>query len=201
MTIAIHPFARNLSLNLCKPTLCFKKYKMPLQFCVSRHKPGWSGNILTTINVMKKNIFTTAVANEIIDRAKSLQSIDRPLWGSMNVAEMLRHCTLANTQIIQKELSYQPATLKQKCIGFLCLYVLNGFPKNVKGAESIETKGKVPVEKFSQELENFSACIQRFAKMDTPIQLTHPAFGNLSAKEWGVAIWMHMDHHLRQFGA
>ena len=29
----------------------------------------------------------------------------------------------------------------------------------------------------------------------------HPLFGRLSCREWGVATYKHMDHHLRQFGA
>ncbi len=28
----------------------------------------------------------------------------------------------------------------------------------------------------------------------------HPAFGKLDGHSWGVLIWRHMDHHLRQFG-
>ncbi len=28
----------------------------------------------------------------------------------------------------------------------------------------------------------------------------HPAFGQLSSKEWGRIAWKHFDHHLRQFG-
>jgi Protein of unknown function (DUF1569) len=28
----------------------------------------------------------------------------------------------------------------------------------------------------------------------------HPAFGKLTGHSWGVLMWRHMDHHLRQFG-
>jgi hypothetical protein len=28
----------------------------------------------------------------------------------------------------------------------------------------------------------------------------HPAFGQLSGHSWGVLMWRHLDHHLRQFG-
>lgn len=28
----------------------------------------------------------------------------------------------------------------------------------------------------------------------------HPAFGPLSDREWGLLVWKHMDHHLKQFG-
>ena len=29
---------------------------------------------------------------------------------------------------------------------------------------------------------------------------THPVFGRVSAQEWGLLCWRHLDHHLRQFG-
>ena len=29
----------------------------------------------------------------------------------------------------------------------------------------------------------------------------HPAFGTLSERAWGVLVYRHMDHHLKQFGA
>jgi hypothetical protein len=29
----------------------------------------------------------------------------------------------------------------------------------------------------------------------------HPAFGKLTERAWGVLVYRHMDHHLRQFGA
>ena len=30
--------------------------------------------------------------------------------------------------------------------------------------------------------------------------LKHPAFGKLTAYEWGFSQWKHFDHHLKQFG-
>jgi hypothetical protein len=29
---------------------------------------------------------------------------------------------------------------------------------------------------------------------------SHPAFGSLGRRGWGVLTWRHLDHHLRQFG-
>lgn len=150
---------------------------------------------------MKKNILHESTIQEIIDRSKSLQPTDRARWGTMTVAEMLRHCTLANRQILHGELSIQAPTLKQRMIGFLCLYVLPAFPKNIRGAESIDTKGKVRTDEFETVREDFIRTISMFRSPLLPFRGTHPAFGNLTTAEWGKSIWMHMDHHLRQFGA
>jgi hypothetical protein len=42
-----------------------------------------------------------------------------------------------------------------------------------------------------------------FARFDGPVTLapTHPAFGRMTADDWGALIHKHTDHHLRQFGA
>jgi hypothetical protein len=43
--------------------------------------------------------------------------------------------------------------------------------------------------------------IERFAT--TPPEqmgLDHPGFGRMSARDWDVLQYRHLDHHLRQFG-
>jgi len=40
------------------------------------------------------NIFTKEVANNIVQRINSLNSTSVPLWGKMNVAQMLAHCNI-----------------------------------------------------------------------------------------------------------
>ncbi len=41
-----------------------------------------------------KNIFTTEVANEIINRINNLTHNSKPLWGKMSVDQMLAHCNV-----------------------------------------------------------------------------------------------------------
>jgi hypothetical protein len=118
----------------------------------------------------------------------------------MEVTEMLRHCNLANRQILEGAIGYKKTSLKQRAIGFLCLYILPKFPRNIKGPAAIETRNKIAADQFEQEKKLFIETMKKFAERKDPIQLTHPAFGNLTTKQWGRSTWMHMDHHLRQFG-
>ena len=54
---------------------------------------------------------------------------------------------------------------------------------------------------WAVEQAELRRCIDAYEKPD---QITdwpeHPAFGKLTAREWGVFGYRHMDHHLRQFG-
>ncbi|WP_026261992.1 DUF1569 domain-containing protein [Spirosoma panaciterrae] len=149
---------------------------------------------------MKKNLFDPAAVQEIISRVQTLKASDQPKWGRMNATQMVYHCTLANQQIIQQELGYPPSSWKQHLLRYLCLYVLPQFPQNKKGASSIETAHlDLSPAQFDEKRSAYIDAIRRFSAQQN-LRLTHPAFGRLSAKEWGCATWMHMDHHLRQFG-
>jgi len=150
---------------------------------------------------MRKNLLDKTTAEEIVTRAKSLQRTDKGNWGTMEVTEMLHHCNLANKQILHGDIEYKKSSLKQHLLRFLSLYIVPKFLKNIKGAERNDTKGKISADEFEQEKIKFISLIHQFATHKDPIELTHPAFGNLKTRQWGVAAWMHMDHHLRQFGA
>lgn len=149
---------------------------------------------------MKKNLFNRTSVLEIIARAEKLNAHLPPLWGTMNATEMLFHCNLANTQILEEHTPFQKSTMKQRLLKILGLYLMSQFPKNKKGAKKNDTKGHIDESQFQIQLNNFKNILLRFPGHKKSIILIHPAFGNLTQKEWGIAAWMHIDHHLRQFG-
>jgi len=149
---------------------------------------------------MKKNLLDHVVVAEIIARVQKLNHTSKAQWGLMNATEMLYHCNLANRQILDGDMEYRPTTFKQSILRFLSLNVVPQFPQNRKGAARNDTKGTITPDQFENQKKQFIKTIAEFAHHTTPIELTHPAFGNLTTRQWGVAAWMHMDHHLRQFG-
>ena len=150
---------------------------------------------------MRKNLFDKTTAEDIIARTRLLQADSKGNWGTMNATEMLLHCNKANQQIFDDtEMDYKKSTLKQQVLKFLSLYIVPQFPKNIKGAAKNDTRGKINPEAFEEQKRKFIETIQKFPDRKGPIKLMHPAFGRLSTKQWGIAAWKHMDHHLRQFG-
>lgn len=150
---------------------------------------------------MKKNLFDHSAIEATISRVLKLDSSSSGRWGSMNVTEMLHHCNLCNEQILEGQ-SVVPSrtSLKQWFVRLLSLYVVPAFPKNMKGAEENDTKNKVSGDSFETEREKFIGLMLCFDQFRGAVQITHPAFGRLNTRQWGRAAWMHMDHHLRQFG-
>jgi len=57
------------------------------------------------------------------------------------------------------------------------------------------TKG----ESFEIEHEKLLEIISEFIEADE--FHPHSIFGNLTKEDWGLIIYKHLDHHLRQFGA
>jgi hypothetical protein len=150
---------------------------------------------------MEKSLFNLAVAKELQERCGKLNSHSAALWGSMTVTEMLHHCNKATEAILSSKPTERNSTAKQKLLKFLFLYIFKKFPKNANAPERFNVKKRqLQTQDFETELKEFSSLITQFTQHKQPINATHPVFGNLNTREWGRFTFMHLDHHLRQFG-
>jgi Protein of unknown function (DUF1569) len=62
--------------------------------------------------------------------------------------------------------------------------------------------GGTPPSEFESDLGELKKAFERFTHLPRDHELhEHPIFGRLSEKEWLRWGYLHMDHHLRQFGA
>ncbi len=148
-----------------------------------------------------KTILNTEGASDLARRASSLKQTSEPLWGSMNVTEMLHHCNRATQSILEGKAPPQNSTVEQKVLKFLFMNVIKKLPKNATAPKRFNVKLSqlIPGE-FENERNEFLKLIERFTSHQNEITLSHPRFGALTTKEWGKFVWMHLDHHLRQFG-
>ena len=146
-----------------------------------------------------KSLNTDAARQEIVQRARRLTPDATPLWGKMNVAQMVCHITesmrmaTGELPVAPKNVPVRYPPLKQ-----LLLYVIP-FPKGLPTAP--ELLARAPSE-WNGDVSAFVATLDRFGKMDPRgAWPAHPAFGRMSRRDWGVLTYRHCDHHLRQFGA
>ncbi len=149
---------------------------------------------------MKNNLSDPASVQQVCKRLDKLTQGHKNLWGRMNPTEMLLHCNLCNTQLLEAYYDVKKPTAKQYIMKLLGLYLKPHFPKNRKGATRNDTAGTVLAIDFDEQLCRCKAILNRIPRHRKPITLPHPVFGSLTNKEWGRAAWKHMDHHLRQFG-
>ena len=138
------------------------------------------------------------------DRQRLLARVDRltpasvPVWGRMNVEQMLAHChaqlrmSLGELPCEEKQTPLRRAPLKQ-----LVIYLLP-WPKGLPTAPQLR---QAPTGAFEAERSALRAKIVSAGLCQhQPTWPLHPAFGRLSPRAWGVLMARHLDHHLRQFG-
>ncbi len=145
-----------------------------------------------------KTLWTESDRSALLDRLTRLNADAKPQWGKMNCAQMLAHLndsmrmTVGDLPAQSKggPLRYTP--LKQLIIYWL------PWPQGAPTAPELISRAPDGIE---QETAAVQALVERFAQCADKSQWPeHPAFGKLSAKDWGVLAYRHIDHHLRQFG-
>ena len=150
---------------------------------------------------MKKTVIHQTGISNLQQRVQKLQPTSQGLWGQMHVLEMIRHCNAVNHLILTGVQSNRKALLKQQIAKILFVQLPFKIPKNLKAPKVVQqTKEKATKESFDQEKELYLQIILEFPSHTFPLKMYHPAFGNLTPKQWGIVAWKHMDHHLRQFG-
>lgn len=149
---------------------------------------------------MRKSIYSPESIQEILGRIEKLQPDHRPKWGSMSAVEMLAHCNMAHYSILKVQPSGDAPTFKQRLNKLVFFYLKKEFPRLAKGPRRFDMKGKVDGAAFQDEMSKYKHIIRKYGKLEGRLIGNHPRLGPLSHEEWGRFVWMHADHHLRQFG-
>jgi hypothetical protein len=138
-------------------------------------------------------------AHGIRDRVERLAPDRARQWGSMSAQQMVCHLSeslkmaLGELQVAPKHLPIRYPPLKQ-----LVIYVAP-FPKNAPTAPELVIAGTP--QPWGDDVATLQTLIDRFtARASASAWPDHPAFGKLSRRGWGVLVFRHIDHHLRQFG-
>jgi hypothetical protein len=147
-----------------------------------------------------KTLYDREVCEEILQRIDKLSPDTKALWGKMNVTQMLAHCGAGMDMAAGRINADQ--TLIGKMIGrfFKSLYT-NDKPFG-KGTPTITELIKNDAVDFEKEKNNFKKLLQEFSEggLEKCTTHPHPFFGKLNPEDWGIGIYKHSDHHLRQFG-
>jgi hypothetical protein len=146
-----------------------------------------------------KSLYDPAVANEVRRRIASLRPDSERAWGEMNAAQAVAHCAMA------MENALGDTTFPRHPLG----RVIGGWAKRrliVKGkpmGRSAPTHPSVLVNddrNFEMERQRLQRTIDRFTSGPSACT-SHPHFffGPMTPQEWATFMYIHLDHHLRQF--
>jgi hypothetical protein len=141
---------------------------------------------------------------EIIGRLASIGSASRRRWGAMTVSQMICHLSDAFS-VALGDRAAKP--IKNRYNGplmrWVALWLPLPWPHGVPTVPECDATigGTLPAE-LERDKGELLAMLQRFAAHSNVVaQHAHPFFGPLTEKEWMRWGYLHMDHHLRQFGA
>ena len=148
-----------------------------------------------------KTLFDPADRESVLERLASLQAGAARQWGKMGPAQMLAHCSVA------LEMATGDRPRKQKLIGkilgpFVKASLLGEKPfgKNSPTDPAFIVIGE---KDFAAEKERLTRLVAAFCEAGPKkaSSYTHSFLGRLEGEQWGVMMYKHLDHHLRQFGA
>jgi hypothetical protein len=141
---------------------------------------------------------------EIVRRLASIDPASRRRWGTMTVSQMICHLSDA-FRVALGDMTAKPIKNRYngKLMRWLALWLPLPWPHGVSTVPECDANiGGTPPAELERDKGELLALLQRFAAhADFVAQHAHPFFGPLTEKEWMRWGYLHMDHHLRQFGA
>ncbi|WP_046244416.1 DUF1569 domain-containing protein [Hymenobacter terrenus] len=155
----------------------------------------------TTATILADGIYRT-----VVDRIGRIDERSQRVWGRMSADQMLCHCT----DQIRLALAQKPATETASWFNRnIAIHIALALPRiplrNLatptdmrQGNRGLGTK---PVN-LAHDKRLLLAALADFRQhpADQPLS-PHPGYGPLNRTQYGRFIYLHLDHHLRQFGA
>lgn len=153
---------------------------------------------------MKSNtILNEESYNSILRRIHDLKSNSMAQFGKMNVNQMLCH-TADQLRMAMSfiKIPLQGNRMSRYFKKQMALTLDSIPPEKIKTIDEInqEKEGTKPVG-FEDDKVNLIKLLELFINDENHYTLQHhPMFGDLDREEWGRLIYVHLNHHLKQFG-
>lgn len=144
----------------------------------------------------------TPALSALVALVDKIDPVRPPLWGTMNAAQMCRHCT----SFIRISLGEKKTSRTTRLLGWLVgKYMYRyfskknpwTFPKNLQTLPEIKQRTDRVLD-FELEKEQLAHWLQQANMADGIIR--HPLYGKMKAAYIQQLIAMHTTYHLRQFG-
>jgi hypothetical protein len=149
-----------------------------------------------------KTLTDAQCRKEIGDRVARLRIDSQQRWGKMSAHQMVCHLADSFRGVMgEKSLAARP-TFGHGAIKWIALYAPFQWPHGVKTMPEVDQEigGTRPAE-FETDKRDLLRLFERFTREPKDFAWKpHPMFLEMSEKDWMRWGYLHMDHHLRQFG-
>ena len=147
-----------------------------------------------------KTLFNQRATTEVLNRIDTLSQTSQAQWGKMDVAQMLAYCSAFNDIAMGKD------NHKMMWLGLLIgrfvkpvFYNDKPLPRDMSTIDSTLIADKRDFETERQSLKEQIVQVQANG-LEKATTHPHPFFGKFTPEQWGMGMYKHLDHHLRQFG-
>ena len=141
---------------------------------------------------------------EILHRLRAVRPESVRRWGRMSAHQMVCHLSDAiRMAMAQKSVSHATSPLQRTIVKWIALYLPLPWPAGILTRPEIDQElgGTKPVD-FAADMAELEALLELITAQTRSFDgHLHPIFGRMSDVAWLRWGYLHMDHHLRQFGA
>ena len=140
---------------------------------------------------------------ETCDRLGRVRPETPRLWGKMTAPQMICHVRDSFLGVMGGKPFQKPKGLNLwPLMKGVALYMPMHWPRGVATRPEFDQQdGGTPPEEFERDVHLLIETIERFTAQPRTVEFRpHPMFGAMSGKDWMRWGYLHVDHHLRQFG-
>jgi hypothetical protein len=138
---------------------------------------------------------------EIGERLQSVRADSVRRWGTMTPHQMVCHCADACRMALGENTPRDVSTTATRhVIKWIALYAPMRWPAGVQTVDEFDqrTRGTCPTD-FAADVAELTRLLDRI-RARAGAWPPHPIFGPMTEGKWLRWAYLHMDHHLRQFG-
>ena len=150
-----------------------------------------------------KSLSDPACLREILDRLSLMRADSPRLWGRMNAHQMICHVADSYRAVMgRKSVSMAERKFSARLIKWVALNVPMHWPRGFPTRpEMDQEKLGTPPGDFDADLHEVILLTEEFARPPRSFTFApHPMFFEMTEAEWMRWGYLHVDHHLRQFG-
>lgn len=144
------------------------------------------------------SLYEPARRQELLDRVGRLQPDRPPKWGRFTAPKMVNHL-IESMRMARGEITPRSRTLPLTFILRPLLIHARWLPWPKSSPTAPELLTRVPASWEADVATLHDLLATHPAHAEGEQVRTHPAFGQMSSRDWGALIYRHVDHHLTQF--
>ena len=140
---------------------------------------------------------------EILQRLHAVRPESVRRWGRMSAHQMVCHLSDSFRMVLgQKPVADASGRLRRTMVKWIALYLPLPWPTGLRTRPELDQErgGTSPFD-FAADVAELEALLDRVITLKAEVDgQSHPVFGRMSEAAWLRWGYLHMDHHLRQFG-